>query len=312
LNQRTKLAVFSGIVVAATLAVVMSWRGRSGQFAATRQLAQGAELQARSALQAIPMKEFAPPTPADAIEMLGVASVADGRLHTRTSEAAALYADFEPQAISDGSLPRARAEVLEAAGEFMYFRFAQPDPAAYREWRRSKGYKLRSLTDIKTVLTDSFDTFCGHPIPADATSESVFDEIWRCEQNHASRRGSKIRRFADNPEGVCIAFASIPAGARGLPVPWLSTSTVGAEGWYFTSSASAMAFYEAPFELQRRPGGTTSVAADCAIVGMIVECESGDRGAIRLAYFRFPGAVWRLESVTYSFESGKIIPPITY
>lgn len=166
-------------------------------------------------------------------------------------------------------------DLLHLVADLIYYRFCQPSPAAYREWRASRGDRPRELSEMvsATPLARNYESFLGRPLPApDATTaERVFDELWLPSIEYGNGYNRAVGLAADDA-GVLVRF-----GTWRSP-EWDREAIAGkisADAWRGAIAANMRSWWSPPAtpeEIIRKHGSATY-----AEVGVVMAYASGHR-----------------------------------
>lgn len=182
-------------------------------------------------------------------------------------------------------------QLVQLASDFVYYRFAQPSPEAYRAWREAQGYTLKSDESLKkNGVNDDYARFAETPA-AGATATAMFDGLWRGIRALPIGAGSMPIAIATAPAGVCVAVAPAtsfdmkdgPELAGEIPaLLWRGKIQGGGRNWY---TDPAGGFREA---LTRRK------TVPSALVGIVVETPGAGRYPLTLSYYQDESRRWWL------------------
>jgi len=164
-------------------------------------------------------------------------------------------------------------EVAKATAEFIHMRFLQDSPAAYREWRKRKGYAQRSEEIIKgsgVAVNWGFWTNRPGQEPSFVDLADLMDGSFAASLDALGGRARPVK-IATDAEAFVIDFYRED---RGHPTPKLE-GTMGSDLWLGNISASPLSLWEPPHSrktLLSKPGWLRG-----ACVGVILEGATGDR-----------------------------------
>jgi hypothetical protein len=195
------------------------------------------------------------------------------------------------------------------AAEFLYFRLGQDSAEAYMDWRERSGYVVQSMDDMRRVymVHAVYAPMLGGDVPSDMDSRTLFERLWPVMRERLDR-SSVPAEVASEPGGVGVAVAKLTAQARDWP---RLGGSLGVEGWYGSGrrNASMTPFYR-PARSERSLLENFGEAW-CAVVGVIMQFERGDRRPILLGLLWDPvdarWRVWRLWTYNFDRPASEII-----
>jgi hypothetical protein len=265
---------------------------------------------ARAQLAKVKTTPFASTNPKHLIDSIRSTPISDGLLHCQDA-GREVFGDVRAEPPRPGVAANVKAEVVPLAVEFILARFAQPDPVAYRRIREACGDSFRPKVDLQDLLGSTYDRFCG-PDSANASQAEWFDAIWNAQNAGREPGVMNVVALSTEADSIAVAIGYVPPRSTQLVFPLLSSTAIGAEGWYGTQSANSMCFYRRPVldsmtqAPEHRPG------ADAACIGVIVELRDGTLIPVRLLFLRPLGSKWTLEAVTFANKHAPSLPPVTF
>lgn len=208
--------------------------------------------------------------------------------------------------------PAAAAErdaLLKHAGEFLYYRFVQPSPQAYRQWREANGYRFRDPEALRAGgLEAEYAYWFDEPYPGDPHFVEVFDRMW---EGSLGFRGGRSRPVALAMErsGVEVAFGQVDiTWAEGFP---RLSGEYDAETWHgLQQVALARDWWTDPHggiheELHRSESVERGARVRIALVGVVMEMLEGDRYPITLTFYQDDSGnwwLWRMNALNVAME----------
>lgn len=167
------------------------------------------------------------------------------------------------------------AGVRRAIAELIHYRYCQPDPQVYMDWRRTAGYTMRDRPTMLDVLREaSTYRWCtGETPPTEVELDEIFRRIWHCYAKRATQY-SRPRGIASEASGLTIRFGELTmvGSTRRYPRP---AGVLGEASWHAPpQGAPVMWFAPSPSGLDCLQAGRKVRAATA---GVIVECEDGSR-----------------------------------
>lgn len=167
------------------------------------------------------------------------------------------------------------APLMASLAEFLYFRFCQTSPAAYRAWRTQQGYLPRTMEDLTRnphAMPEAFATMVGRPLGEHAKFEESFDAIFAPALDY-SKGLNRPARIAAGDGGLAILFRSMPPD--GDPERPRVSGTIPADLWRGLSAANATSWWSPPVSLASRDHRPAPDAI--AEVGLIIEYADQSR-----------------------------------
>ncbi|MCE7970101.1 MAG: hypothetical protein DYG93_00275 [Leptolyngbya sp. PLA2] len=181
--------------------------------------------------------------------------------------------------------------LINLTGDTIYFRLIQQSPEAYRAWRESSGYVFRDAAAMRRELVpQDYEFLFQESYPGDDHIVSVFDRLWTVARDRFNGAAMPVALPAEGT-GLAIAFGQIEFGQEiRLPVlsgtlpgdVWMGRSQIGFRNWWSDPEGGAMQ------ALQRH--GRLRVA----LVGVILELQSGERYPFSFLYYQVPSGEWWL------------------
>ncbi len=192
---------------------------------------------------------------------------------------------------ADGALDALRAE----AADFIYFRFAQASPEAYRRWRDGGGARRRPVERLSAQAEAgaAYEALFGEPVPRDVTFDAFLDRMWPT--------GLAIGDGANRPTAMAIEATGLAAAIGTMATDDIRDrpridATLSNQWWRGINGGTMRGWWDPPLtftELLRRDGRVV-----CAEVGVLLEFASGARRPLVLTYFWDPRARrWYLQIV---------------
>jgi hypothetical protein len=204
-------------------------------------------------------------------------------------------------------IPQGAAAQVEAlAGEFMYYRLVNRDPAAYRRWRIERGGIRRSVAAmVADLAVPDGKTEDG---ALKMTFDDLFDAKWR-DGEAAVLHGRPFPIKFGGGKGSSLAFGWADRADPFFALPSLSSDLIPTEGWNGWTSCSLRTWYERPC-WDDLHSGKPGVGYLCCVFGTIVETQDGERVPLVLTFFFDPRAKrWSLELVNYfNVDARKDVP----
>lgn len=187
---------------------------------------------------------------------------------------------------------RDRDDLASQTAELLYYRFAQPEPGAYRDWRVSRGYRLRDGAALRREMIDSdYERVVMHAYPGDESLAECFDGLWVGSLTYERGSGSRPTAISADGSGLAVAFGRMDASGEcagltlsgALPASaWHGRNQVGFRNWWTDPHGGVTR------QLHKRK------ALPVALVGVIVEMAGGDRYPLTLSYYRDSDGKWWL------------------
>lgn len=200
--------------------------------------------------------------------------------------------------------------LLDAASEFIHYRFVNRSPEVYISWRADRGYSFVSFDTLKQVqLVDKiWEYVCDRPFAPELTVEQAFMSAWNCCRTFEGG-GSIAVAFAGERNGLAVVLGELtlasPHERRPLKgeLPW--------ELWRGGVGGSYVNWFESGpsrRELLQRFG-----KIQYADVGMIIEFGGRVRIPIAMTFFWDPTTRrWRIEYLNAYNYPGKSPPAMVY
>ncbi len=202
-------------------------------------------------------------------------------------------------AVSDGDAD----QLVSLTAEFLYHRFVNPDVAAYRQWRTSRGYRLASAEAMRGDGVDvHYRLFTGKEYPGDDSIDAVHDEMWTLGLDLRDR-SHRITGLAAARIGLSINFGQL---TRESPADWpLAAGEMTSDQWHGLAGGGHRRWWSSPagsaWDIVRERG-----ALDVASVAVVAEYERGDRYPVRLLCYKDPtDGQWWIEAfhiLNYEYE----------
>ncbi|MEZ6233662.1 MAG: hypothetical protein R3B68_05695 [Phycisphaerales bacterium] len=222
-------------------------------------------------------------------------------LATPQDVAAVLGRATEQSAIPEGA--GSKDDLVAHVGAFVYQRFINDDPAAYRSWREAAGYQMLPWSEMVEFWgTDAdFASHFGAP-PAGITSVEAFDRMWGADAEAGARNVGRPVAIVDDPRAIVVrggrfsrleptkAFIDTGSVEGGIPADlWQGAGVIGFSRWYGSRGRDGAM---AQVALMR---GTGPIAY--GDVAMILEFPDGARVPVLV------GCCWDSERGVWSIET---------
>lgn len=218
--------------------------------------------------------------------------------------------------LSKGELPAGGTEgidfpgLLDEAGDFLYYRLAQDDPAVYVAWRSEHGYRFLPFDAFakENNLDAMHKEALGSPLPADATMESVYPQFWKVGSTLFGDV-SKFEAIATDPAGTAVCIGKMPLSSmRNRP---RLRGTMG-DLWYGDSSATMRSWFQPPTSVKDMADPSSQVTV--AEVAVLLEFANGDRRPFVMTYARdSTHQRWVLEFICqYNIPSNGMLSALEY
>ncbi|MCA9289037.1 MAG: hypothetical protein KDA05_10660 [Phycisphaerales bacterium] len=139
-----------------------------------------------------------------------------------------------------------RDDLLAHVAAFLYQRFINDDPAAYRAWREASGYGMvpwDEMVEFWGVDADYARHF-GEP-PAGIAAAEAFDRMWSADAEAGARNVGRPIAIVDDPRAIVVrggrfsrlepgkAFIDTGSLERGIPAAlWQGAGVIGFSRWY--------------------------------------------------------------------------------
>jgi hypothetical protein len=183
--------------------------------------------------------------------------------------------------------------VLDAAAEFIYYRYVNTSVEEYKRWRRSRGYSMIPWGILRDTFHahNVYEHLRGEPVPEGMGPETIFDRAWEA-----------VLTF----DGGAIRPVAIAAEAKGL---------TGVFGELTKADPYTRKAFEGPMRWELWRGGVAGTSTNWwsmalsrqdllnryarisyADLGIVVEFASGMRVPIALTFYWDPSVSrWRIE-----------------
>ncbi len=206
-------------------------------------------------------------------------------------------------------VPPMHAEALRGEIEtFFRLRFVEPDAAAYRRWRESRGCRFTSLAELdrKTDVLKDYEAVFGRPLPANATIESLYAEYW--DRTTEMFGGTNLLAgFARDAIGLQVRVGHSTDQVH----PRLKLEGVlGERLWYGPTAGTMRRWFDLPIEPRDivRARGRVLVAE----FGVVCEFADGSRRPINGAFVYVPEragwVLWLLNQNNYDLQRTRVSP----
>ena len=186
----------------------------------------------------------------------------------------------------------ATANLVRLTAEFIYYRFMQGSPEAYRAWRLSTGYRMKDAEALRREgVAADYEHWLGEPYPGDERVLEVFDGLWAATLRAKDERSRPVG-IAQDSAGVEVALGVMDR-AWECPMPTLSGELPEGAWQGLRSAQLGRDWWRDPNDgirgaLQQR------ASVPVAVVGVIVDMKTGDRYPFTFTYYRDATGKWWL------------------